>query len=121
MNANQIIKHYRSRKAQGSDTWLSDCTSTRDILFVIEMAAKARDLDNDKHPHQHRLPNALLRKFSDRLLRKADQLILCKKFDEVYSIVEQAGIKGIGPLTVYDTAQRIGAMLKIKPDKVYLH
>ena len=30
-------------------------------------------------------------------------------------------IKGIGELTIYDTALRIGFYLDIYPDKVYLH
>ena len=32
-----------------------------------------------------------------------------------------ADFHGIGSLTVYDTATRIGAFLKLEPDRVYLH
>ena len=30
-------------------------------------------------------------------------------------------IPGIGPLTIYDTACRIGAYLAVEPSKIYLH
>ena len=36
-------------------------------------------------------------------------------------IVEECKVKGFGELSIYDTAVRIGAHLRIEPDKVYLH
>jgi hypothetical protein len=47
----------------------------------------------------------------------------CSSFDELFQMVDNAigGIHGIGPLTVYDTACRIGEYLNLKPEKIYLH
>ena len=42
-------------------------------------------------------------------------------FDELYKAVEKLKIKGIGDLTIYDTATLIGCPRKIYPTKVYLH
>ena len=42
-------------------------------------------------------------------------------FDELYKAVEKLKIKGIGDLTVYDTATMIGCPRQVYPTKVYLH
>ena len=42
-------------------------------------------------------------------------------FDELYKAVEELKIKGIGDLTIYDTATMIGCPNKVYPAKVYLH
>jgi len=44
-------------------------------------------------------------------------------FDELHQRVDQAigSLHGIGELTVYDTALRIGARLGFLPERVYLH
>ena len=42
-------------------------------------------------------------------------------FDELYKAVEKLRIKGIGDLTIYDTATMIGCPDEVYPDKVYLH
>jgi hypothetical protein len=46
-----------------------------------------------------------------------------RDFETLHADVERRirPIAGIGPLTVYDTALRIGAKLGIKPNRVYLH
>lgn len=120
-NYNAIIADYRALRSQGNDTWLLDCAKTRDVVHVIEMAALARDLDNDKHPHQHRIPNVVLRQFADRLLKNAEAILVCKTFTQLHDLITSLRSRGIGRLTVYDTAHRIGTRLRIRPDKVYMH
>jgi hypothetical protein len=46
-----------------------------------------------------------------------------RTFAELYEKVAVAlrPIRGIGLLTIYDTAHRIGAYLKLSPEQVYLH
>jgi hypothetical protein len=47
----------------------------------------------------------------------------CRSFDELFQVVSDAigNIQGIGALTIYDIACRIGAFLKLKPNRIYLH
>ena len=47
----------------------------------------------------------------------------CRSFDELHSLVEKTigSFSGIGELTVYDTAHRLGAYLGLRPEYVYLH
>jgi hypothetical protein len=46
-----------------------------------------------------------------------------RDFDSLFNMVRDAigPIHGIGELTVYDTALRIGAKLGLPPERVYLH
>ena len=91
------------------------------FMAAVEMAGMSRDLDNDKHPHQFRVPNNVLRKFTDRLLRQAESMLRCKNFEQLHELVASCRVKGIGILTIYDTAQRVGANMRIEPRRVYLH
>lgn len=43
------------------------------------------------------------------------------KFEELYQVVVTRKVKGIGHLTIYDTAHRIGGYLNIYPTKIYLY
>src|SRR5262249_51982407 len=47
----------------------------------------------------------------------------CQTFGELLELVGHAvgRISGIGELTIYDTALRIGGKLGLEPDVVYLH
>ena len=51
------------------------------------------------------------------------QLRRATSFDDLFDLVDKhiLPIQGIGPLTVYDTALRIGARLGLSPTRVYLH
>lgn len=58
-----------------------------------------------------------------QLLAAQSKIAKAKDFEDLHQVVKALikPIKGIGDLTVYDTALRIGAWLKIEPSKVYLH
>ena len=88
---------------------------------VIEHAGMAMNERGKRFPHQYRLKKVALRA-PTRRLRRID-LKSCKDFDSLFGKVENAvaSIKGIGPLYVYDTACRIGASLRLRPKRVYLH
>jgi hypothetical protein len=90
---------------------------------AIEAAALSRTADNKRHPHQWRIPEGVLREWAATLLGRKKHLRGCSTFDELHSQLADAarGVHGIGALTAYDTATRIGAYLNLKPKKVYLH
>jgi hypothetical protein len=74
-------------------------------------------------PHQWRVSQQTLRAAADILVARIGSLQQVKTFDELLDFVEGAidGVSGIGPLTIYDIALRIGAKLDFSPEKVYLH
>jgi hypothetical protein len=121
MKVKAIIQDYKLRVRKAGDSLIKDCLRERDILKVVEMAGLSRDKKNTKHPHQYRLTNKVLRQFADRLLRNADKIITSKNFNDLHNIVSDLSLTGVGALTIYDTAHRIGLRLKIRPDKVYMH
>jgi hypothetical protein len=58
-----------------------------------------------------------------RLQACAARLRRCRSFEELHKVIKQqiGGIHGIGPLTVYDVANAIGANMGLEPKLVYLH
>jgi hypothetical protein len=76
-----------------------------------------------RHPHQRRIPGALLEQVEARLQGIRRKLAGAADFHELYRLVEDeiGSIKGIGALTVYDIAHRIGAHVGKAPRLVYLH
>jgi hypothetical protein len=75
-----------------------------------------------RHPHQCRIPRLLLETAERKLQRKARVLSRAANFEALYdAIYDRIRCDGIGPLTIYDIAQRIGAFLGKAPRLVYLH
>lgn len=107
-NALDEIRFYFTRKS------LSD---------AVQLAATARREDGSKHSHQWRIPNQVLKRFASRLHAIQKEIKRAQSFHSLWSLVRREGnqIKGIGELTVYDTAHRIGAFLGMEPDFIYLH
>jgi hypothetical protein len=73
------------------------------------------------YAHQRRVPRRAREASRERLV--GAELEKCASFHELFQAVEAVirPIAGIGELTVYDTALRIGAKLGLEPDRVYLH
>jgi hypothetical protein len=65
----------------------------------------------------------VLRAWTTALVKRRAEIHAAKTFEELHSILSEVGngLHGIGPLTIYDTATRIGAFLELEPDRVYLH
>lgn len=74
------------------------------------------------HPHQRHLANAVHKAFTAKLKKLSARIAKAKDFEALHEIIKEASIKGIGPVTLYDAALRIGACISILPEKiVYLH
>ncbi|HEY1580453.1 MAG TPA: hypothetical protein VGF82_25610 [Terracidiphilus sp.] len=90
---------------------------------AIRKAALCEMPSGKRHPHQRRIPKAVLEEAEARLQGISRALARTTSFAELHRAVENEGgtIKGIGALTVYDIAHRIGAYFKKAPERVYLH
>ena len=73
--------------------------------------------------HQRRIPKAVLDTWAESLLARRRQILGTKTFEALHNILSEAAanVHGIGPLTVYDTATRIGVFLRREPERVYVH
>lgn len=116
-----IILHYRKYRNESPETWFLHCEKQNSLEEAIYVAAVARNHEGKKNKHQWRLKNIDLEKFGVALVDKETEIRDCTSFDELLQKVQKYKTLGIGKLTVYDTAERIGTYLKIYPDKIYLH
>jgi len=116
----EIIKDYKNSKRKNPDKLIDLCKSLP-LNLAIRKAALARYGNGEKHPHQELIDDQILKKFADNLVQDIDLIEQSKSFSDLLDIVSNARINGIGALTIYDTAHRIGAKLGVFPDYVYLH
>ena len=90
---------------------------------AIRKAALCEPPGGKRHPHQRRIPRALLEQVEARLQGIGRKLARASSFAALYQAVEEeiGSLKGIGRLTVYDISHRIGAHFGKAPNHVYLH
>jgi len=80
-------------------------------------------MNEKRHPHQRRIPEAVLLEVCACLIKHQWRCGIFDSFDDLHQKVKDVigGIHGVGELMIYDTACRIGARIELEPDKVYLH
>ncbi|TAE20180.1 MAG: hypothetical protein EAZ95_00225 [Bacteroidetes bacterium] len=91
---------------------------------AIKTASISRDADNKRFSHQRMLAEKSLQSQATVLSSKINEIKKCQEeggFHALYELVKQARVSGVGALTCYDIALRIGANLNIYPVYVYLH
>lgn len=103
--------------AQRERQFFKDC---RSLQLAIKFAALCKLPSGKRHPHQYRVPRAVLAEAESNLQECAAGIQGCETFNELHELVQRE-IGGIGMLTVYDVATRIGAHLDLAPERVYLH
>lgn len=97
---------------------------TKGLEELIRAAASGKDPETGrKMPHQRRFPvDAVLQQWAEELPGATAEIGQCRSFKLLHELLEKKRLKGVGPLTCYDTAQRIGYALGFPPeDYVYLH
>ena len=117
----RIVADYIENKRPRLAGFLRFYAIQRSLVDAIEKAAYAKTPSGNKHSHQRRLPREASAKASRAL--RARNLTACRSFAELHATVERAirAIDKVGELMVYDTALRLGALLKLEPEFIYLH
>jgi hypothetical protein len=118
---NGIINGYKIWRVNNPDKHIEFVLSQDKLVKAIKVAAQAVDRNNRIHDHQQRVGRKNLNKFAKKLCTCKAQISKVNDFDALHGIVESKKFQGIGKLTIYDTAHRIGTRLKKLPDKIYLH
>ncbi len=120
----QYMDYYREQPS------LSDLLvdATQGIIKITQRDNKVyyirhphQEVFKDREGHQRGIPVEIANAVKENLLSHKDELYICETFSEIMNIVEKCKVRGFGELAIYDTAVRIGAFLKIEPDRVYLH
>jgi len=90
---------------------------------AVEVAALAKSPSGKRLSHQRRVPERVLEESCRQLVAKLPALEASRSFEELHGVIAATirPIAGIGELTVYDTALRIGAFLGFEPCGVFLH
>ena len=116
-----IINGYKILRVNNPDKHIEFVLSQNKLVKAIKVAAQAIDRNKRIHDHQQRVGRKNLNIFAKKLCTCEAQIGDVIDFDTLHEIVESKKFQGIGKLTIYDTAHRIGTRLKRFPDKIYLH
>ena len=111
------IRDHREKAARGMRFYARQ----RTLSDAVDVAARCVLPSGKRHNHQRRIPAAALEEARKRLL--AVDLSTCRSFDELHAAVDSRirDIDMIGALVVYDVSHRIGAFLRLEPERVHLH
>lgn len=116
-----IVVAYLRDHAENEARYLRFYQIQRNLPDAITKAAMAELPNGRRFSHQWRIPGAVLAKARDALLKLDYRQV--HTFADLYGKIAVAlrPIYGICLLTIYDTAHRLGAYLKLSPEEVYLH
>jgi hypothetical protein len=123
MTLDEIVSDYIRNYRDDARSEMRFFESQRSPSEAIRKAALCELPSGKRHPHQRRIPRALLEHVEAKLQGIGSALAKTTSFAELHRAVEDevGTLKGIGALTVYDIAHRIGAYFKKAPERVYLH
>jgi hypothetical protein len=101
-------------------------TAAADTLrSAIERAVDSRGEDGKMFFHQGRVWQVNRDAYAAALLRRNNYLAIrrAETFEELYEVCKRVGeaTKGIGIVTIYDVAARLGAYAELDPEHLYFH
>jgi len=90
---------------------------------AIRRAALCLRAGDKRHDHQRRIPRRVLEQAEARLQAVSKKLATASDFDTLHQLVDSeiGNVRGVGDLTAYDIAHRIGCYFGKHPERVYLH
>jgi hypothetical protein len=120
-----IVEDWKMRFIDGDakkfrDTVVDYCVKADSFEEAVRRACGCRNELGKKHNHQSKVRDVVLDEWSIKIvgnIRSGEM----KSFDQLFDRLEELIIKGIGPVTHYDVATRIGAYLGLEPEQLYLH
>lgn len=116
----RLVSEYRKRYLKRHCAGIEWHRTAPDLPEAIERACVG-DEDGKVFSHQRRVGRVRLRRFAQALQSKRKAIANCRSFRELHDVIEGERIRGVGALTIYDVAERIGFCLRIEPEDVYLH
>lgn len=123
MKLEAILRHYELHHRPRHDRELSWFRTQASLEDALRVAGKAQDEKGKRYRHQRRIKPEAIEEATKRLVELHDDLQRCSTFHELWALIREnlKPIQGIGDLYVYDAALRIGAYLRLTPERVYLH
>lgn len=123
MTLDDIVSHYIRDHRDRACREMCFFAIQKSSALAIRKAALCELPSGKRHSHQRRIPKAALEAAERRLQAVGERLADACNFEVLHSLVasEIRCIPGIGELTVYDVAHRIGAHFGKAPESVHLH
>jgi hypothetical protein len=124
MTPNEAVRNYIRDYRAGARAEMNEFRQLSSLREAIRHASLCHRLPSQRrHPHQYRIPNIVLQAAERELQQARHLLARAASFEALHFEIERRirTLDGIGALTVYDIAHRIGAKLRKKPKLVYLH
>jgi hypothetical protein len=127
-----VVEDYKMRfdfskaKANNSvghdDPVVDYCKEAPNLSTAITRACDGRRRDGKLFKKGSCVRTESKKQLAAALRVKIDTLRKAKTFEDIYGVVEATQVWGIGRMSVYAIAERIGAFLEIKPKEyLYLH
>ena len=123
MDLRSIADSYRRVFRPRAERELSWFAEQPDLATALDLATRAENTQGKRYSHQRRIPKSAMFHARQILLSAHDLIQESGSFAELYHRIEQlvGDIHGIGPLYVYDTSLRVGAYMRLSPERIYLH
>jgi hypothetical protein len=122
MTLGEIVSDYIREYREHAPAEMRFFEIQRSPSAVIRKAGLCELPSAKRHPHQRQIPGALLEEVEAQLQPIGRKLAKAPNFADLHRLIDEeiGGIDGIGALTAYDIAHRIGAYFKKAPERVYL-
>lgn len=123
MQLKVFIRHYSKYHRPNKESEFDWFENQSSLESAIINAAEAKNERGKQYSHQHRVNNTAISNAKFILLENANNIEKIDSFHNLWLLLNKLikPINGIGELYIYDTTLRIGAFLKIYPERVYLH
>jgi hypothetical protein len=95
----------------------ADCLAT-----AVKRAVDGRRRDGKLFSKGSCVRTSSKQEMAEALLKRLPEVRKCRDFEQLFEVVDACSPWGIGPMSRYAVAERIGAYIKIKPKAfLYLH
>jgi hypothetical protein len=131
------IRDFQWRRAPGGgmDVFADDipamCAEAEGFEEAVWIACESRRRNGKMHSHQTKVLKDARRELGHRIIDAYPDIYRWQGwplldmanpgFDEFHDFLWEIKPAGIGRLTCYDVATRVGAYLKLEPSQIYLH
>jgi len=120
-----IVEDWNMRFIDGDakkyrDTVVDYCIKASSFEEAVFRACKCRNELGKKHNHQSKVRDVCLDAWAIKIVGNIHYKEIYS-FDQLFDELRIILIWGIGPVTHYDVATRIGAWMKLEPEQLYLH
>ena len=120
----ELVTSYEKNYGKHEEWKLSDFRNqSKPLADLIRDAVWGKEPNLNRDSHQYRIPKKTLEEMEEELLKPEiiKELMKCKTFDEIFTMIYVLKTPNFGPLSVYDTSLRLGAIIQLYPDVIYLH